>query len=218
MAVKAVMNNKLLKEANVRVSVLIGDDDSSTIAAVRRVSATKIEKWSDLNHASKALNNALYGLRLPVKVIGYLSRCFTSALKQNQGDSTAAARAINNIVCHAFGEHDNCGYWCGYKTLGENYKHKGLPKGRPLNDPGLRNSLTAIFACFAQNSNKLAPCASNQANESFNNTVASKTPKLKFHAGSESLNFRVAAAVSQKTLASLTSKRSTKCWSYHRIP
>ena len=98
------------------------------------------------------------------------------------------------------GEHGSCGNWCGYQTFGENYEHKGLPKDQPLTDPGLRDSLTAIFARFALNAGKLAPCASSQANESFDHTVAIKAPKSKFYAGSESLNFRVAASVSQKNI------------------
>ena len=104
MAVETVVNNKLLRDDNVRVSVLIGDDDSSTIAAVRREFTSKIEKWSDLNHTTKALNNALYGLHLPVKIIGYLSCCFSYALKQNQGDPIEVASAIKNVVSHVYGE------------------------------------------------------------------------------------------------------------------
>lgn len=42
---------------------------------------------------------------------------------------------------------------------------------------------------------------STQANESFNNIVASKHPKNRFYGGSESTAFRVAAAVSQKNIA-----------------
>uniref|UniRef100_A0ABD2WZU7 Uncharacterized protein n=1 Tax=Trichogramma kaykai TaxID=54128 RepID=A0ABD2WZU7_9HYME len=45
---------------------------------------------------------------------------------------------------------------------------------------------------------KLAPAASTQCNESFNNTVASKCPKSKDLSDSESFNFRIAAAVCQK--------------------
>lgn len=51
---------------------------------------------------------------------------------------------------------------------------------------------------LAQNAEKLAPCGSTLANESFNNSVASKAPTACHYSGSESLDFRVKAAACQK--------------------
>ena len=45
---------------------------------------------------------------------------------------------------------------------------------------------------------KLAPAANSQRNESLNNSVGSKNPKIRFYGGSESNSFRVACAISQK--------------------
>ena len=42
MASELINNNNLFKKANVSVGVLIGDDDSCTIAAVRRLSSSEI--------------------------------------------------------------------------------------------------------------------------------------------------------------------------------
>lgn len=46
----------------------------------------------------------------------------------------------------------------------------------------------------------MAPCASTQANEAFNHTVASKHPKSCHYASSESFPFRVAAAACQNNI------------------
>ncbi|XP_043274628.1 uncharacterized protein [Venturia canescens] len=182
MAVRMVVNNDLLKNEGARISVLIGDDDSSTIAAVQRESTTKVEKWSDLNHSAKGLTNALYKAHVPTKIIPYLSRCFNYTIKQNQGDPAAKKKQKTNKEQEPQNEENE-----NDETTG-NYRYKGLPKGQPLSDPVLRSSLTSIFARFARNSEKLVPCASSQANESFNHTVASKAPKSRFYAGSESLH------------------------------
>lgn len=52
---------------------------------------------------------------------------------------------------------------------------------------------------------------STQPNESLNNTVASKTPKSTLYSGSESNDFRVAAAVAQKKFG-LSICITGKCW------
>ena len=49
-------------DAMVRVSVLVGDDDSSAISQVRREVDPSIQKWSDVNHAKKGLGNRLFEL------------------------------------------------------------------------------------------------------------------------------------------------------------
>lgn len=57
-----------------------------------------------------------------------------------------------------------------------------------------------IFQRFVCHAPQLAPCGSSQANESFNNVVASKATKARHYGGSESIDFRVAAAVCQKNI------------------
>ena len=53
---------------------------------------------------------------------------------------------------------------------------------------------------FVQNSEKLAPLGSSQSNEALNNPIGSKAPKIRHYGGSESNDFRVACAVSQKNV------------------
>ena len=59
--------SKILKEAGLNVRVLIGDEDSSTIAAVRRGSSERIFKLSDKNHLREHFTGALYDLKKNVK-------------------------------------------------------------------------------------------------------------------------------------------------------
>ena len=53
---------------------------------------------------------------------------------------------------------------------------------------------------YVQNAEKLAPLGSSQANEALNNTIGSKAPKIRHYGSSESNDFRVACAVSQKNI------------------
>lgn len=108
MAIELINHNPILQEQNAKISVLIGDDDCSTISAVRRESATKIKKWSDLNHAKKGLTSALYAIHLPLKLIQYFGKCFSFALTQNRDDAQKVNKALLNIVPHAYGKHDEC--------------------------------------------------------------------------------------------------------------
>lgn len=202
MAIELINRNPILQEQNAKISVLIGDDDCSTISAVRRESATEIKKWSDLNHAKKGLTSALYALRLPLKLIQYFGKCFSFALTQNRNDAQKVKKALLNIVPHAYGEHGECEEWCQHRNTEGNKPYRSLPHGEPLSDPDQRVSLTQIFSRFANNADKLAPCASSQGNESFNNIVAGKHPKNRHYAASESLDWRVATAVCQKNLGS----------------
>ena len=51
---------------------------------------------------------------------------------------------------------------------------------------------------FIQNAVKLAPLGSSQSNEALNNTIGSKTPKIRHYGASESNDFRF--SVSQKNI------------------
>ena len=59
------------------MNILVGDDDSSTIAKVREQVKHAVEKWSDITHAERAFGGSLYGLqkkhkKLSTKIIAYL--------------------------------------------------------------------------------------------------------------------------------------------------
>lgn len=199
MAAELIARNELLTAANVTIDVLIADDDASSIAAIRCEATHRVEKWSDVNHAKKGFTSALYALNLPKTLIDYFGRAFSHAIHQNKGDESATKTALQNVVNYAYGTHDKCGSWCRSHT-GEKYVHEGLSDRKPLTDPELQANLTNIFAKYANNARKLAPCGSSQANENFNRIVCSKHPKSRFYGASESMAFRVAAAVCQKNI------------------
>ena len=48
-----MLNTK--KDDTFQVSTLIGDDDSTTMALVRKQGNHQVVKWSDVNHAKKSL-------------------------------------------------------------------------------------------------------------------------------------------------------------------
>lgn len=88
----------------------------------------------------------------------------------------------------------------GEAIVNENYIHKYHPQGKPLTDSNLKVRLTELISRYAANSAKIAPCGSSQANESLNQMIASKNPKSRHYAASESLSFRVQAAICQKNI------------------
>lgn len=119
-AMEAHVANKLVNESailqlkNVQVGVLIGDDDSSAIAACRAGASHCIAKLSDVNHTSKGVKKQLYNIEknhkeLTREGISYLHRCFTYAMAQNRGNSASMAEAIRCIPYHAFNQHNKCG-------------------------------------------------------------------------------------------------------------
>ncbi|XP_053388946.1 uncharacterized protein LOC128551991 [Mercenaria mercenaria] len=179
------------------------DDDCTTLARVRQELTHDIEKWSDQNHTVKHLGNSLYNLQkkhkvLSAKVIKHLQKCFNYALAQNKEKPDDFKGALKQIVPHVFGDHQSCGTWCGYQKDPQNYRHNGLPYGRPLTGEGLRADLNSVFDLFIQNAERIAPGGSTNDVESFNNMIASKAPKRIHYSASESILNRVACAVAQK--------------------
>ena len=137
-------------EKNAVVSVLVGDDDSSTISKVRQNVEHKVEKWSDVVHAKRSFGSSLYSIKTQNKsltdmVIRYFQRCFGYALKQNKDDEEGVRNGLKSIVPHAYGDHSSCGNWCGYLKNPASYKHRGLPHGKDLTDKSLRQSLEKII-------------------------------------------------------------------------
>lgn len=198
MAAQLVVHNKDLEDENVIIGTVVGDEDASTMCRIRRESAHVIAKESDMNHNTKSVSNKLWKLRLPKQTIDYLKKCFGCAIKKNGGDPEAVRKDLSNVVDHAFDKHEMCGEWCRFKEDPENYKHRGLPDGKGLHGTQLHSDLTQIFGTYANNAEKIAACSSTQLNESFNAIVASKAPKGRCYGRSESLVYRLDAAVSQK--------------------
>ena len=84
------------------------------------------------------------------KVIEYFGKCFSYAIAQNAGDVDGLKQSIDLIVPHAFGNHENCKEWCGYKRGVEAYKHKDLPYGKDLTGDNLKKALEEVFFNFHQ--------------------------------------------------------------------
>ncbi|KAK2578739.1 hypothetical protein KPH14_012590 [Odynerus spinipes] len=196
-AVELITQSKILTEKNVEVGVFIGDDDSSSIRAVRNATDRIIVKQSDRNHASKGVRNVLYKTAndknvkgMSADAIKYLHRCYTYAVAQNQGNSTALAASLRNIPYHAYDQHDNCGKWCGFKKDPKNYQHSNI-LNKSFKNPRLFEELKSIFDRLSANADKFAVTASSQANESLNAVMARKAPKALCYSLSESADYTV---------------------------
>ncbi|XP_044594135.1 uncharacterized protein LOC123271775 isoform X2 [Cotesia glomerata] len=190
--VQLVNHSTILKEAGLQVRVIIGDEDSSMIAAVRADNPTKkFHKLSDKNHLAKNFGKELYGMQSKYKeltrknVIPHLKKCFTYAVSQNKGKSEQLAVNLKQIPDHLFNRHENCGSWCN-----PNKKHT-----INLSDETLYDALVNLFKKYASNSHKFSIAASSQANESFNNIVANKAHKNKCLSTTAACDIRVATAV-----------------------
>ncbi|XP_062608869.1 uncharacterized protein LOC134270646 [Saccostrea cucullata] len=197
-----------LSESGLHVDALTMDDDATTIARVRSEVDGSIKKISDKNHTVKHFTNKLYKLRtekgykqLNPRSIAHLGKCFTYAVSQNRGDGEATKKSIESIGPHVFGTHDLCDFnWCGYLKNPFTYKPKHLPYRKYFSGEEFKDDLFKTLQEFASQSSKLCNLGSTQANESLNNIIASKAPKSTFSSGSESNDFRVAAAIAQKNL------------------
>ena len=211
-ALKLIVQNPDLKEANVIVDKFIGDRDASTMAALRRESSHPIQKIVDLNHNAKGLNRALWDLKkssqrwLTPSIIDYLKRAVGYAIKQNKDNVAAVRAAILNVEHHTFGMHGGCADWCKAKEDPDNYVFRFLPHGAPFNDTDYPTSwkaeLKAALTSVADESEALAPCGLTNQNESFNMQAVTRAPKSKHYCGTNSLHLRVSAAVCNKNLGS----------------
>ena len=73
------------EKENVNVSVMIMNDDCTTLARIRQELSHSVEKLSDQNHTVKHLGNSLYSLQkkhkvLSTKVIKHVQKCLTMLL------------------------------------------------------------------------------------------------------------------------------------------
>ena len=129
--------------SNVKLSVYVGDEDSTTGTLTKEKVPYPVEKWTDIVHAKRSLTTRLYNLSqrgkfvnsstLSQKVINYLVKCFTYSMSQNKGNPSALQKSLKSILPHSFGDHKNCNdSWCGAKKDPINYKHSDLPYGKDL--------------------------------------------------------------------------------------
>ena len=197
---------KKIENSGVKVANLVGDEDTTSIARLRKEIAHPINKRSDMNHLKKALGNSLYELRkkhksLSPMVISYFQKLYSYCIRQNQDSVEKLTSGLNNIVSHAFGIHENCDeLWCGYKRNPETFKFSSLPYGKPLSGDDMKKDLEALFTKQSSRADKLSHIGSTQANESLNMSIASKAPKNKHFSESCSLQNRIKAGVAQKNM------------------
>ena len=108
MAINMVLKNDLLIKSNCRIKCLIRNDDSSAIAALRKLVTYSIIKQSDFSHVKKTFNSKLYDIKLVANLREYFSKFFALSIKKNKGDATKVKIALENIVPHAWDSHSNC--------------------------------------------------------------------------------------------------------------
>ena len=143
-------------ENNVKYNIYTGDDDAATQAHIKDEVPYEVEKYSDTVHTKRSLVSKLYALKLnkkfpgcsqlSVKVIGYLGKCFGYCVAQYKNNPQALQIAIQNIVPHAFGKHQNCDdVWCHYREDPASYNHNDLPFGKDLHGDELEKALTTVF-------------------------------------------------------------------------
>ncbi|KAK0174286.1 hypothetical protein PV327_011024 [Microctonus hyperodae] len=165
--------SSILKEVGLNVGVVVGDEDSSMIAAVRRTREDDIFELADSNHLKKHFSEDLLDLQKQFKemrkriVIPHLKKCFNCAVAQNKCNSTQLANALNVIPDHVFGDHEN-------------------------------RVLKKLFEKYTANSTKFSVAASSQASESLNNIMAHKAPKNQCYSLCDSSDYRWASAVCTK--------------------
>ena len=120
-----------------RVTTIINDEDSTTMARIADEVDHDVEKNSDVNHCKKTVGNDLYKLKpkfskiLTVSTIKHIQRCFSYAVKQNKDKPEDTKLALLNIVPHLYNEHGNCSEWCNHKS-DPGAKYLSLPYGQPL--------------------------------------------------------------------------------------
>lgn len=200
MVVEMVEN---IKNSGTTVGTIIADDDTTTIARLRKRVNPNIKKMSDRNHVKKNIANTLYSLKqkhkkLTPKTIKYILNCLSYMLCQNKDDPAGIEKGLEAVGRHPFGDHTFCEKsWCSHLE-DSSKKYKSLPFGKPFNDIPLQTALMDLMRGYKKQSRKLSNLGSTQGNESFNKSVASKAPKAHFYSGSTSLDIRVAASVAQK--------------------
>ena len=187
------------KDPEWNVKNIVMDDDTTTLARITTDLQKDIKKFSDLKHTVKSFTSALYKIsnkELTKNAIKHLSRSVSYAINTNKNDEEGLKRDLKSVVPHSYGDHGNCGAWCGYHKDPQNYKHKLLDKD--LESEGLHTQLDALIDILINKAPQIAPCGSTKLNENFNHMVASKAPKSRHYSSSKSLKNRVSAAVAQK--------------------
>lgn len=120
--------SEILAAKGLCAKVFIGDEDSSTIAAIRRDCTDTVYKLADKNHLNKHFTTDLYNLQAKFAemrkkdVIPHLKKCFSYAVAQNYGKPSNLEKILKVIPDHDYGYHGNCGKLC-HRDNTDNQKH-----------------------------------------------------------------------------------------------
>ena len=204
----AVELAKSVETLDTSLDTIIMDDDTTSIALLRKEFNPNIKKWSDLNHAKKSLTNALFKLSNKHKVltsrknkpINYIRKFYSYAIIQNKNNPEKLSQNLRPIVPHMFCDHASCGDWCKHKETEGKSSAFSAAQLAESNATDVREDLSNILEIHARSSGRLAPNGSTKTNESFNNVVSSKCPKNKHYSSSDSFAFRLSGAAAQKNL------------------
>lgn len=196
-----------LRTHGYEVNALHGDSDSTTMARLKP-EFKELKKRNDKNHFKKNLSKEFYKLSQTHKelktagVIPYLTRCYMYPISSKCATAEELANKLIVIVPHLYGDHSHChsAKWCTYHKSPSTYRYKHLPQGKPLHNEALRNELNETTNRLQKRASELICMGSTQANENFNNIVASKAPKNRSYGNTCSLANRVSAAVLQKNI------------------
>lgn len=200
-AAELAANNPIFLKNKVELGIVISDNDSSSIAAMRAACNHEVIKHADKNHTTKGVTNELYKLKknfkeLSADAIKYLQRSFAYCISQNLGNEENMRNAIKNIPFHCFNIHTNCGQWCGYLKDPVNYKHATIKES--FSYEVLLQALQNFFEVLANKCNRFVAGVSSNANESLNTIIASKVPKCRSYGTTASGDYRVACAINKK--------------------
>ncbi|KAH3801140.1 hypothetical protein DPMN_154786 [Dreissena polymorpha] len=161
----------------VKVTGIVGDDDTTTAARLKTNAPHMVEKRSDKNHVKKNLAYCLYGMQknfptLSTKIINYLLKLFNYNISQNKQNPVGISRGMDAVVGHVFGDHSFCDdTWCRF-IHNSSAKYSSLPYGRPLTNLSLKAALLDVFGAYKKIAPKLSMLGSTQANESLNKSIA----------------------------------------------
>ncbi|KAJ8670909.1 hypothetical protein QAD02_002168 [Eretmocerus hayati] len=202
-AVLLSKSNAILEKCKLELGIVIADNDSSSICAMKEALGYQLVKQADKNHTSKGVLSSLFELKKRKKykeltniAIEYLRKNFDYCVSQNKGDAKQMAVAIANIPLHCFNHHNDCGSWCGYKIDPTNYKHKVIGDG--FYDEDLFLDLKQFFSDLSEKTHQFSAGVSSNSNESTNAVIVSKAPKSRLYGKSFSGDARVACAISKK--------------------
>ena len=194
-------NNEIFNVCHVQLGIIISDNDSSSLSAVRAATNHEVIKHAHKNHTRKGVTNELYKIKKDHKELNaisikHLPRCFNYSVSQNTGNVAEMSAAIKNVPYHCFNIHTDCGAWCGYKKNPETYKHSTIGEG--FQDERLFSALKCLFNVLASKTDKFVAGVSSNVNESLNTIIASKAPKSRLYGMSASGDYRVACAINKK--------------------